>query len=548
MQPESMNQTVLGALSGMDISVIVLSIIIVLVVGLVVSRKRTGTSEGYFLAGRSMPWWIIGPSFVATSVSSEQMVGTIGITYSEGMGIANWEWFAMPMYAILLVFFLPVLLKSRITTVPEYYRMRFGPLCGDIYTWVMLIAYVFLFTVTVLYSGALAFSEVTGWNLYLVIWLISIFVGAYTIRGGMASVMWTNLVQCVMLLGGGTLLFFLALDKIPGGWSAMAQATPERFHLYQPIDHPKAPFLGMCLASIGIFLFYQVGNQYMIQRILGARSTWDGLMGLVFSGFINFIRPLTTCFLGLVVFYWIHTMKMAEPLENPDTTFPFALKTFAGSWGLRGFILAGFLAAVTSTLSSLINSTSTIFALDVYKRKINVEASESQMVRAGMIAAICALFISTFVAPLLVAKVGIFTYFQTGAAYLASPFIAVFIMGILWKRTSYKGAIAGMLGGIVIQCLLVYVDYVSVTKLHWYETKLHWFYLAFAGEMLTMFLVFIVSLKTTPPDPSQLVSLVWKPSLLSQYDEGVRRPWYQQVKLWFAIYIVGWVYLYYRFW
>ena len=536
-----MSEAVLGALSGMDLAVIALSLFVVIGIGLYASRKKSDTMEGYFLAGRSMPWWIIGTSFVATSVSSEQMVGTIGMTYTSGMGIANWEWFALPCYAILILIFLPVLLKSRITTIPEYYRRRFGPLCGDIYTWVMLLAYVFLFTVTVLYSGTLAFSEITGWNFYFVLWMLVLCVGVYTIRGGMTSVMWTNMIQCVMLIGGGTLLFFLALRHIPGGWSAMVEATPERFHLYQPVDHPKAPFLGMIFASFGVFLFYQVGNQYMIQRVLSARSTWDGLLGIIFSGFINFLRPLTTSFLGLIVFYWIHTMNQAQPLENPDTTFPFALKTFGGSWGLRGFILAGFLAAVMSTLSSLISSTSTIFSLDVYKSKLNPDASDEQMVRAGKTAALVALVISAALTPAVYYLGGIFTFFQTGVTYLASPFIAVFLMGILWKRTNYPAAVFGMIGGLVLQVLIAIVAPLL-------GFNMHWLYLAFLGQVLTMAAVAIISLVTHRPEPARCADLVWNLALLSQYEGKGHRPWYQQLKLWFAVWTLAWCYLYYRFW
>ncbi len=535
-----MDRTVLGALSAVDLAVIAVSLVAVVAVGLWVSRRRPGTSEGYFLAGHRMPWWIIGTSFVATSVSSEQMVGTIGMTYEWGMAIANWEWFAFPTYTILLVVFLPVLLKNRITTVPEYYRERFGPLCADIYSWVMLLAYVFLFTVTVLYSGALAFAEVTDWNFYAVLWLMVISVGVYTVRGGMTSVMWTNMIQCVMLIAAGTLLFFVALNRIPGGWSAMAEANPERFHLYQPADHPRAPFLGLVMGGVGVFLFYQVGNQFMIQRILTARSTWDGLMGLMFSGFINFLRPLTTALLGLVVFHWIHEMHMAEPLEDRDTAFPFALEVFAGNWGARGFILAGFLAAVMSTLSSLSNSTATLFSLDVYKKKLNPNATEDQMVRAGKIVSLAALVIAGVLAPQ-VRRWGIFDFFQQGVTYLAAPFIAVFLMGILWKRTTYAAALFGMIGGVLLQIAIVVAD-----RLLGNET--HWFYLGFIGQVLTMVLVGVVSVFTAAPDPARVSTYVWSPRLLAQYDEGVSRPWYKQVKFWFALWALVWFGIYYRFW
>jgi len=340
------------ALNAADIAIIVGSLLLVMVVGLWASRRQDKTARGYFLASGRLPWWLIGASFVATSVSSEQIVGTIGAAYQHGMGIVNWEWFAIPTYTLLIVFFIPIYLKNRITTVPEFLSKRYGPLCGDIYGWAMLFAYVLVFAVPVLYGGSLAFSEITGWNFHVVLWITVVLVGTYTIAGGLSSVMWTDALQCLMLVGGGVVLYFVALDRIPGGWQAMVQANPERFHLYRPPEDPMAPFLGLICGAMGVFLFYQATNQVMIQRVLAARSSWDGIMGIIFAGFVNLFRPVVTCFLGFVVFYWIHAMRMGEPLENPDRAFPFALKTFATGWGLRGVVLAGFLAAVMSTLSS----------------------------------------------------------------------------------------------------------------------------------------------------------------------------------------------------
>ena len=374
-------------LSLLDIVIIAASILLSVTLGLWASRRVDRTSRGFFLASGRMPWWLIGAAFVSTSVSSEQIVGTVGAAYKYGMGIANWEWWCLPTYALVMVFFIPLYLKNRVTTVPELLTRRFGPACGDIYSYVMLFAYVFLFLTPALYGGSITFSRLTGWPPAAVLAGVALLVGSYTILGGLSSVMWTDAFQCVLLVIGGVVLFFVALAHIPGGWSAMVQAAPERFHLYRPPGDAEAPFLGLITATFGVFLFYQSTNQVMIQRVLAARSTWDGMVGIVFAGFINLLRPLVTCFLGFIVYHWIEKMGRAPSLlpDQQDQVFPFALQVFAPS-GLRGVILAGFVAAVMSSTSALANAVGTIFSLDVYRRLFRPQAEDHHLILAGRIA------------------------------------------------------------------------------------------------------------------------------------------------------------------
>lgn len=533
------------SLSIADIAIIVGSILVVVIVGFLASRNQDRTARGYFLASGRLPWWIIGSAFVSTSVSSEQIVGTVGAAYEHGMGIANWEWCCLPVYSLLMVFFIPVYLKNRVTTVSEFLGRRYGSLCADIYSWVMLVAYVFIFLVPVLYGGSLAFSQLTGWNFYILLWAMIVLVAAYAIKGGLASVMWTDAVQCLMLVGGGLVLFFVALAKIPGGighgWATMVAANPERFHLYHGYDDAIAPFPGIIAGMFGVVLFYQAGNQVMIQRILGARSAWDGQMGVIFAGFINFLRPLVTCFLGMIVYHWINVMHKAPPLAKNDDAFPFALRELAPAWGLRGVILAGFLAAVMSTISALANSTATLFALDVYKKLLVKEAGDRELVRVGRIASLVALVIAGLVAPSVENFGGIFRYFQQGVTYLATPFMSVLFLGVLWKRTNYAGGLFGIVGGIVIQAAIVIAAWMK-------GYNIHWLYLAFVAQVLTMAGAMLVSLLTAPPPQCAWEPFQWRLSLLRQYDDGVVRPWYQRLKLWYGIFAAVSIYLYWRFW
>jgi SSS family solute:Na+ symporter len=532
-----------GILSATDIVIILVSVMAVVAVGIFAGRHRGDTASGYFLGGNKMPWWLIGTAFVATGISSEQMIGTVGAAYQHGMGIANWEWFGLPCYALVLTIFIPIYLKNRVTTVPGFLADRFGPACGTIYSCMLLAFYVCIYTVTVLYAGSLAFSEVTGWNFYLVLILIVVGVGAYSIHGGLTSVMWADLFQCILLMIGGITLFFAALGHIPGGWSALIAANPERMHLYQPANHPMAPFLGMIVATFGAMTFYQVGNQAMIQRMLAARSTWDALMGLVFAQFINFLRPLVTCFLGLVVFHWINVMHEHAPLDTPDLAFTYALREFAPAWGVRGIVVAGLISAVMAALSAQVNSASTLFSTDLYKKLIHKEATDREMVRVGRIASFVVLTLAAVLSPI-VGRFGIFNFFQFSLTAVAIPFMATVLMGVLWKRVNYPAALFGLVGGVLITVSMMVIFSGKVPGVN----ELHFFYIGGISEVTTMIGIAIVALTTAPPDYEKIARYVWSPKILRTYDEGVRRPWYQQVKLWCGIVTVIWLYIYWYFW
>lgn len=529
------------SLSFADLAVIASSVVAVILVGVSAARNQDGTARGYFLASKRLPWYIIGAAFVSTSVSSEQIVGTVGATYTYGMGIANWEWWLAPTYGLLSLLFIPIWLRNHITTIPEFLARRFGPLCADIYSCVMLGAYVLIFMVTVLASGTIALAELTGWNALIVLWSMVGLIAVYATRGGLSSVVQTDALQCLMLVGGGVVLFLVALNKVPGGWAAMQAASPARFHLYHPSDDPAAPFPAIVLATFGLFIFYSAGNQVMAQRILAARSAWDGLMGVLWAGTINLLRPLVTCFLGLIVFHWTDVLHAAPRLAKPDDAFPFALKYLSPNWGLRGIILTGFLAAVMSATSALANSTSTIFSLDVYKRIFCPDADDARLVRVGRIASLAALALAAFATPLVARAGGVFKYFQNGLTYLATPFISVLLLGLVWRRTNYQGAKFGLIGGSVITLgVALGAPHFGI---HW-----HWLYLAAFAQTLTMVGIVLVSLAYPAPPEITWRPFQWAPSMLRQLDDGAVRPWYQRLRLWWTCYVVLWGYLYWRFW
>jgi SSS family solute:Na+ symporter len=528
-------------LSLLDGVIVAGSLLLAMAVGMVAARRAEQTPEGYFLASGKMPWWMIGAAFVSTSVSSEQIVGTMGAVYKGGMVIANWEWWCLPTYLLTILFFVPLYLRNRITTVPEFLNRRFGPACGSIYSGVILFGYVFVFLPSVLYGGSVTVSQLMGWPQWAVLIGIAALTGLYTVAGGLTAVMWTDAVQCLMLVGGGILLFFVALSRVPGGWAAMVAAAPERFHLYRPPADPEAPFLGLIVASFGVFLFYQSTNQVMIQRVLSARSTWDGVMGIIFAGFINLARPLVTCLLGLIVYHWTQVLHRAPSLlpDRQDEAFALALSAFAPS-GLRGVVLAGFFAAVMSTVSALSNSVATIYSLDVHRRLWRRPVSDQELLTAGRLASAAALLFACLTTSL-VAHVGIFKYFQMGVTYMATPFISVILLGIFWRRVGYSAALVGLLGGVVIQIFLA-VALPAAGK------NLHWLYTGAIAQILTMALTALAALSSNPAPRAQSEPFHWRPSVVAHIQDTRVRPWWQRTKLWFALYAVLWIGIYVWFW
>jgi len=234
-------------------------------------------------------------------------------------------------------------------------------------------------------------------------------------------------------------------------------------------------------------------------------------------------------------------MNAAPALKDPDEAFPFALRYLAPEWGLRGIILAGFLAAVMSTVSALANSTATIFSLDVYKRIFHPEAPDARLVGVGRIASLASMGIAAVVAPSVAHLGGVFKYFQNGVTYLATPFISVMLLGLLWKRTNRQGALFGLVGGSAITLVMAFGSPAA-------GIKLHWLYVAAIAQAITMVGIVLVSLLTPPPEEDKWRPFHWTFAALKQYDEGRQRAWYQSALLWWIVYSIGWVYLYWRFW
>ncbi|MCF8343276.1 MAG: sodium/sugar symporter [Bacteroidales bacterium] len=462
-----------------DYLVFVLYGIVIVSIGLWVSRKKKGverTAQDYFLAGKSLPWWAIGASLIAANISAEQMIGMSGSGFAIGLGIASYEWMAAITLIIVGKFFLPIFFEKKIYTIPEFLEKRFGSNLKSILAVFWIALFVFVNLTSVLYLGAKALDTILGVGdgslLIPAIIGLALFTLVYSLRGGLSSVAWTDVVQVTILVIGGLITAIIALQSlvpdggIIAGLEYIYDKVPEKFsmilqkgELITPngddawFDLPGLSVLlgGMWVAN----LYYWGFNQYIIQRTFAAKSLRESQRGIIFAGFLKLIIPLIVVVPGIIAFVLNAgpegnvTAASVDPaflkdsgvIDN-DRAYPWLIDTFIPA-GLKGLVLAALAAAIVSSLASMLNSTATIFTMDIYRPFINKNATERQNVATGRITAVVALLIACFIAPMLGNIKQAFQYIQEYTGIVSPGILAIFILGLFWKKTTNHAAIWG---------------------------------------------------------------------------------------------------------
>ena len=347
----------------------------VLLVGFLSTRRQEASVSAYFRAGNHLSWYVIGFSIVAAGISSEQFVGEMGYAYKIGMPVANWEWLIFPALTILMWVFVPLYFRNRITTMPEYLENRFGGRTRTLYAWLTVASYVLVNFSVVFYTGGFALESMWGVNRFAAVWILALVTGLYTVYGGLKAVAWTSSLQCIVLLGGGLFVFFAGMAKIDWDFAAVL-GTGQRAHLMTPADHPEVPWTAFVILALSTNVWYYATNQYINQRCLAARNEWHAKMGVLFAGGLQLLLPLATCFPGMI--YRVYNPNLA----NADAAYP-AVVAWAVPTGLRGLVAAAIVGAIMSTISGLVNSTSTIITLDIFGRWKGRDWSEARLVRVG---------------------------------------------------------------------------------------------------------------------------------------------------------------------
>lgn len=462
-----------------DYIVFVAYAILILGVGLWVSRDKKGhqkNAEDYFLASKSLPWWAIGTSLIAANISAEQFIGMSGSGFALGIAIASYEWMAALTLIIVGKYFLPIFIEKGLYTIPEFVEKRFSTNLKTILALFWLALYIFVNLASVLYLGGLAIETIMGVDMMYAIIGLALFAAAYSLYGGLSAVAWTDVIQVVFLVLGGLITTYLALNTVSGGEGVLAgfskvwEAAPEKFHMIleeSNENYVNLPGIWVLVGGLWVANLYYWGfNQYIIQRTLAAKSLKESQKGILLAAFLKLIIPLIVVVPGIAAYVMVNDPSIMANLgevgmlntpspEQADKAYPWLLQFLPT--GLKGVAFAALAAAVVSSLASMLNSTSTIFTMDIYKQYINKNANDKQTVNVGRISAAVSLLIAVIVAPLLGGIDQAFQFIQEWTGIVSPGILAVFMLGLFWKKTTNNAAIWGAILSIPIALALKFL-------------------------------------------------------------------------------------------
>ena len=447
-------------LGTLDFTVVAVYALVLLLLAQWVSREKSGhkkDTKDYFLAGRALPWWAIGASLIAANISAEQIIGMSGSAFVMGIAIASYEWMSALTLVIVGKYLLPVFLKHQIYTMPQFLEQRYDHRVRMVLAVFWLGVYVFVNLTSILWLGALAINTVTGLDLTYALLMLAAFAAAYSLYGGLKAVALTDIIQVVLLVFGGLMIAYISMNEVSGGAGVIAgfkivlEQAPDKFDMILSKDNPhymSLPGISVLVGGMWIMnLSYWGFNQYIIQRALAAKSNAEAQKGIIFAAFLKMLMPV------LVVLPGIAAVILAPDLSAPDKAYPEIMKLLPA--GIMGLVFAALIAAIVSSLASMMNSISTIFTMDIVKHYGG--RSEQQLVTIGRATSLSALIIAAIVArPLLGNFDQAFQYIQEFTGFFTPGIVAIFLLAIFWKKATANGALAAAIGsaGFSVACKL----------------------------------------------------------------------------------------------
>jgi solute:Na+ symporter, SSS family len=484
-------------LTLLDWAIVLVYAVVVVTIGLRTAR-RAATSEGYFLANRQLRWPFIGASLFASNISAEHFVGLAGSGFAMGLAVGGFEWMAVFCLVPLIVLFLPFYMRNRIYTVPEFLEKRFSSGVRLLFSGLMVVLSVLTKISISLWASSIVFSEVLGWNKLAVIWGVGLFTALYTMKGGLSAVVYTDALQTTVLLLSAVVLTTLGLARV-GGWSGLHARLPaEMFAMIKPATHPDVPWPGM---FVGVFLvgsFYWSMDQVLVQRVFAARDLNEGRLGATFCGYLKITTPFLLVLPGLVA------RALFPDLGSPDKAYPALLQSLMPA-GLLGLTVAGIAAALMGHLSATYNSVATLLTRDFYLRW-QPAASQEQQVRAGRWTVLAVFVLGAIWAPVIGHFESLWIYLQSVGAYLMMPFVAVFYLGVLWRRVTTQGVIAALVTGFIVGPALLYDNRQPFLPFLQAPIMRPWLHGAILEFLLCLVALVLVSLSTPRTSGAQLAT------------------------------------------
>jgi SSS family solute:Na+ symporter len=452
-------------LTTLDLGIIAAYGVALIVIAGLLSLEKPGhakDSTDYFLAGRALPWWAVGASLIAANISAEQMIGMSGSGFVVGLAIASYEWMSALTLLIVGKITLPILLKHHIMTMPQFLELRFDGRVRTLMAVFWIAVYTFVTLTTVLWLGATAINALTGWSMLACMAGLVAFSLVYSLYGGLKAVAMTDLIQVVMLTAGGLFITWIALHAVSkgagpvAGFATLMTVAPQKFDLILSADNPEyknLPGLGVLLGGMWVMnLSYWGFNQFIIQRALAAKDIDEARKGIVLAAFLKLLMPFIIVVPGIAAYVLTLDPATGFSVAKPDQAYP-GLMALAPE-GLRGLIVAGLIAAIVSSLGSMMNSIATIATLDIFKPATG-ETDEGRLVWVGRLVSFASVVAALLTAqPLLGRFDQAFQYIQEFTGFATPGVCALFLIGMFWKRATANGAIAAVVGTAVFSVLL----------------------------------------------------------------------------------------------
>lgn len=480
--------------------------------------KKHENAEEYFLAGRSLTWPLIGLSLFASNMSSSSLIGLTGSGYETGFSVFSYEWMASIVLIIFAVFFLPFYIRSKVYTMPEFLERRYNSKVRYYFSGLSVLGNIGIDTAATLYAGALViqiiFPNVELWQSILVLAVLS---GLYTIAGGLTAVVYTDMIQAILLIAGSIVITTLAFIKI-GSWDAVTAITPpEHFAIIKSVDDKFLPWPGLFTGVLLLGFYFWATNQFIVQRALGAKDTKHGQWGSIFAGFLK----LSALF--IMIFPGAMARVIYPDLEKANLVYPTLLFDLLPV-GVLGLVLAALIAAMMSSIDSALNSASTLITMDFYV-KLKPETSQEGLMWVGRGVTFIFMILAAVWAPQIDKFPTLWDYLQQALSYISPPIVALFVAGLFWKRANSYGAMAAIATGIMSSLFFVFFSDAS------WMPEIHFLYSAGIIFMICIATIVIVSLSTAPPPDEKVENNIWTLKIFNKETEELDlEPWYKNYR------------------